>query len=308
MKFIIFAHSYNEDSGGSIVLHKLCHTLNKLGHESYLYPYFHSRLINKKNYLKILFYTFRTIMASILIKYKTNKHFNTPIYKRKKIEDDYAVIYPEVVNGNPLNAKNVVRWLLYEPGGHTGEIFYGRGELYFDFNDLAPNFSYPGSVLSKLKLHLLHIPTEIYNLNKAIPFEKRVGTAYCIRKGINKPIQHDLKDSILIDGRSHYEISNIFKKIKTFISYDSLTTYTLLAALCGAEVIVIPDEGINKNKWRPEEWQRYGAAYGFADNERKWAAETKNLVLSEVLKIEEDVFESVENFIKEVQKYFVIEE
>jgi hypothetical protein len=39
-KFIIFSGSYSEDSGGTVVLHQLCHLLNTNGYEAYLYPAF----------------------------------------------------------------------------------------------------------------------------------------------------------------------------------------------------------------------------------------------------------------------------
>jgi hypothetical protein len=33
--------------------------------------------------------------------------------------------FKEQVFGNPLNAKNIVRWMLHTPGFHTGKKYYG---------------------------------------------------------------------------------------------------------------------------------------------------------------------------------------
>ncbi len=39
-KFIIFAPTYDENIGGVILLHKLCHLLNANGIKSFLFPFF----------------------------------------------------------------------------------------------------------------------------------------------------------------------------------------------------------------------------------------------------------------------------
>ena len=33
-----------------------------------------------------------------------------------EINDNTIVIYPEIISGNPLNCKNIVRWILLELG------------------------------------------------------------------------------------------------------------------------------------------------------------------------------------------------
>ncbi len=39
-KFIIFAPTYDENIGGVILLHKLCHLLNAKGIKSFIFPFF----------------------------------------------------------------------------------------------------------------------------------------------------------------------------------------------------------------------------------------------------------------------------
>jgi len=83
---------------------------------------------------------------------------------------------------------------------------------------------------------------------------------------------------------SHKEISKIFKKVKTFISYDPYTAYSNFAALCGAESVVIPDDNVKIDQWYSDEENRYGLAYGFENiNE---SLKTTHLLLEKIKKQE----------------------
>jgi len=237
---------------------------------------------------------------------KTNPIFNSPILTfsdATKIEnnDAYIVIYPEVVSGNPLRAKNVVRWFLHDPGFHTQKVTYQSGELYFRFGSVTKPFTPPiGSKISEHNLTVLHFPLELYNSKDWS--QERLGTAYCIRKGKGKPIVHDLNDSILIDNLSHEEIATIFKKIKQFISYDTKTAYSYFAAVCGCESVVIPDIGVSEDQWIPDINSRVGLAYGY-ENITK-AQDTLNQVEG-FLKSEENAsYESVRIFLNEIENFF----
>ncbi|WP_279131733.1 WavQ [Photobacterium phosphoreum] len=305
-KIIIFAPSYDENIGGIIVLHHLCHLINKseLNVEAYIKPSFNNYMMTGdfikdiKSYLKI-------VWRKVLNKYyfKNKKEFNTPLYNKNKISDEDIVIYSEMVLGNPLKAKNVVRWLLHKPGYHSGHIYYETGELYFRFQKgLVNNFDLGLSKLSDNSLYTPCFPFEIYNIKNVA--EIRMGTAYSIRKGKNKIHDQHPNDAICIDGLSHEDIANIFKKVKRFISYDIYSGYMTFAVLCGCEVIVIPDEGISKIEWFPDEEKRYGFAYGFDDLE--WANKTRELRLPYMKSINVDVQKNVDDCLVEMLDFFSI--
>lgn len=259
-KFIIVAPSYNPNSGGVVVLHKLCHILNNLGYEAYLYPYITNHVISYDGVQKYC----RAIFARKLKKFLLSKDLVTPVISKTTTLhklDDCVVIYPEIVAGNPLNAKNVVRWFLHHPGYHTGRIEYGVGELYFKYGAYFSGLYLHGSKMSEKILNITHYPLHLYNSDNLN--NNRSGTAYCIRKGAGRKVIHDLNNSILIDGKSHEEISRIFKSVKTFISYDLYTAYSWFAALCGCDSIVVPEDNISIDNWQPNEYDRAGIAYGF---------------------------------------------
>ncbi len=303
-KYLIFASSYDENVGGTIVLHKLCSLLNELGYEAYLHPSFPTYEVNKNNYVGFIGGVVKRFLRHNPVPFKTNPAFKTSIYKAKinELSSDFVVVYPEVTFGNPLNAQNVVRWLLHYPGFITNKIYYGKGELYFDFNSFPKNFYFKGSEVSKKPLLITSFPFETYNLDGALAFHDREGTAYCLRKGKHQKIIHNLSGSILIDGKSHQEVASIFKRVKTFISYDNQTAYSGFAALCGADSVVILDKGITKEQLGLAVENCYGVAYGFEEVEL--ARKSKGKLLEYLVKREAASKVQVQNFVDEVERYF----
>lgn len=301
LRFFIMACSYNANVGGTVVLHRLCHELNQLGFEAQMIPFRRSFDIRKNNLIISLLKLLKDYLIR-RIPYKTNSNLNTPICKNKINFSDanLVVIYPENISGNPLNARNIVRWLLHHPGYHEGEYLYGLNELYFRYHSgIKIPYDLVAST-SSLVLKVVHYPIEFYN--KKNLSSDRCGTAYSIRKGAGKRLVHKLTDSILIDGKSHREISEIFKRVETFISYDTRSAYSTFAVLCGCNSVIVPDEGEDIDDWLPSLKDRIGLAYGFDMLEIAKLGHGK---------LEERVYEEiagnravVENFIAIVQEKF----
>ena len=66
------------------------------------------------------------------------KFDNNP--KNIRIGNDDIVVYPEVVCGNPLGAKRVVRWLLNEPGVIGGDGVFEEQDLILAYSkNFVPN-------------------------------------------------------------------------------------------------------------------------------------------------------------------------
>ncbi|MEZ9923954.1 WavQ [Vibrio breoganii] len=304
MKFYIYAPSYNENSGGCVVLHKLVHIINEeTEHTADLVPHILEQFrLGGLRTLASNAYAYLALRKNKFF-FNRNSSFNTPV-KTNVTEDelkDSIVVYPEITFGNPLGAKNVVRWFLHQPGHFTGEVCYGTGELYFKFNSMIRSFDLYKSKLSKSELKVIHYPTEIYNTDSVI--KERKGDCYMIRKGGHKAKVHD-DTAICLDGLSHTEISEIFKKSKRFISYDDYTAYSIFAILSGCESVVVPDVNISKQQWYPLESDRYGIAYGFSEDEKVWANSTKNKVLEHVESEHQRSVSNVKKFVEESIEYF----
>jgi len=264
-EFIVFAPPYDPNVGGYIALHYLCHLLNEVKYTAHLVPLFSSAEISPIDpdsaATKVLEEQRDSIRKS---SYKVNAAWNTPIYRRPwrgiAKRDDLVVVYPEVVFGNPLRAKNVARWLLHDPGFHNKQVYFVPGEVHFRINEMHRAVSMPWIEVVDELLTVSHLPWEHYY--PPPDGSPRKGTAYIVRKGKGKPLVHDLNDSIQVDGMSHAQIGEICRQVLTFISYDSRTTYSALAAVAGADSVVIPDEGVSEEDWQPDEAIRGGIAYG----------------------------------------------
>jgi hypothetical protein len=303
-KFLIYAPPYDPNTGGSIAMHKLCDLLNRAGREAFLYPLFPSFELHPYNLKKVpaIVDHFQALFNAAK-NFKVNPDFITPVLSANlddQAGDEHVVVYPELVFGNPLRAPHVVRWMMHRPGFHTKQVYFGFNELHFYFSKAFRQFDYPGNKTSDLLLAIRHYPYNVY-LDQGTARE-RSGTAYCLRKGKGRPLQHDISDSVLIDGKSHEEIAEIFKRVKTFISYDLWTAYSRFAALAGCDSVVVPEPGMNKLEWTPEADRRAGIAYGFDDLHD--ARQSRDHLIELVKGTESESIETTQAFIAEVDAHF----
>jgi len=304
-KFLIYSPTYTRKWGGIISLHKLCHLINELGGTAFIHP----------NYLDVVDANFANIDA--VVEYARSQwsfvqnfdergyvssRFNTPvrhILNDGQYGDDWIIVYPEITAGNPLGARNVVRWLMHIPGFHTGRINFGQNEYHIRFNGTFGEFHLPTCYLSQNYLMVMDYDFDLFNADGAPT--QRSGSAYLIKKGFGKPMQHDLTDSIQIDNLEQEEIARALKSVKTFYSYDTQSAYSQLAVLCGCDSVVIPDDGVSKTQcWNGE--IPIGIAYGV--EEIAQARESAHLVKPHLQEIKDSAVGYVLDFMKEADAFF----
>ncbi len=279
--FLIYSPEYSERWGGVIALHKLAKILS-INHNVYITS--NSTLSNSS--VKLI----NEISAKRLIELENLLPEN----------DEYIVIYPEVVFGNPLNAKKVIRWILYHPGVNGGDTKYDKNELIFtyskyfvkdtEYKDVPVLFTFE----SKIDLFF----------DKG---EERTTNSYLIKKGkhkypkinmmYNKIQSGFLLDNLLNKNNLDKELNDVFNKSECFLSYDSASYHSVQAALCGCLSIVVPDDGVSKEEWIEKmPLMKYGVAWGIEDIE--WAETTKHLVKDYLIELQNYSIQTINDMIK----------
>lgn len=105
--FLIAAPNYKHQSAGIRALYRLCHHLNVAGYPAAMIPKPGSKITRLPEWL-------------------------TPLHSGPI--GDSIVVYPEIVSGNPFDARKVVRWALNTPGRLGGDRSYSDREMVFVFN------------------------------------------------------------------------------------------------------------------------------------------------------------------------------
>jgi hypothetical protein len=254
---IVYTHMPNFEftNGGTVVEYLLAKTLEEFGQNVRIYP----SSGNKTN-------------NSIFSKFYNNDF---------PIDDNAVVIYCEGTKGNPLNAKNVVRWMLSKLGqnvSYNNLKTWGKDELVYYFNaeeKLSNNPDKIGNIYKLLTVIFINPMINNYNLNP------RKGTCFTIRKSKNihvktKKTVHPPNSFEITRKHTQIDCIKIFNKYRYFISYDPLTFLSVIAALCGCISIVVKIDGLSKQDWlnttaaaeylkESGENTLYGIAYGGDD-------------------------------------------
>lgn len=313
-KFVIV--SSRQYSGGAIALHALCKYLADDGYDARI---FHSNVFVYRRFHKVRFwidwiaYLFTDVFKEIAVKLLGDKgrkygdffkgYYDESVkgYKRKVlpfVDKNTIVVYPEIVFGNFLRAKNVVRWFLFYNRYPNYERAYGKKDLFFAYRSIFNDEKYNPE---KRLLCLSYFDLDLY---KRTNFGERSGTCYIIRKG---KLRSDLPasfDGVIIDDLPEGEKVKVFNQCQYCVSYDSQTAYSDLAALCGCISVIVPEPGKTREDYRVQEDKSYGVAFGFAPSEIEYAEKTSAYLLDYFVSINEDGKRSSRKFVEECEKYF----
>ena len=273
INFIVSAFDYTDQYGGIIVLHKLADELAGLGEKAYI-------VANKK----------RANNRAELISESEARQLAE--------RTDSYVIYPEVISGNPLGFKNVVRFVLYKPGANGGDTVYDSKELVYGHT----KYCVQGTPYEDAPLLGCIDPKLETFFDLKLP---RSGVCTLIKKGRHKNIVNpsNVIDSYLGNPNIDQILQKIFNKFEHFLSYDSASYHIIQAALCGCTPIVIPDEGLTKSEWvNKQPIMKYGVAYG--ENDIQWAIDTRHLVKDHVLEFYKESLKTVENLRNDCYKHY----
>lgn len=233
-RYVIFAPDFVSNSAGIYCLYKLCHDLRNKG-----YP------------------------AAIYGSTCTTETLDAPLISKKDMKklrhhSDVWVVYPETVVGNPLDFKNVARWVLNRPGILGGDEIYDSEEKVFVYSNV-----YAPYVKNKIQ-GMLCIPTFdssiFYPPKEEVLEQKRELACYYVGKSTFKEGHFDLTETFEITRESpaKKELGKLFRSAKVLYSFDNSTALIYEAIACGCPVQIIPDGTQTWEDYKKLEWGTTG--------------------------------------------------
>lgn len=158
----------------------------------------------------------------------------------KYAHDDFIAIYPEIIHGNPLGAKHVVRYILNEPGvmatgGVPGPTEFEETDYLYVFSEMFnKKLKLPGSK----KLFLPILDTFLFKDQG----RNRPKTAVFVGKGTNTG-EHPKGSRIINRGLASDQgaLADVLNQCHTLYQYDPISAMSEIARLCGCKVRLIQD-------------------------------------------------------------------
>lgn len=288
--YIVYTWPWSENKGGVIFMHQLVHELNRQGERAFLWRVGQIDKLGPRSWVR--FWLKRGPML-------VNQQLDTPMARRRDLTRDSIVIYPEIVPGNPLKARNVVRWLLYRPGLRQ-PFDFGPDEMFFRVGPITDIPELTGGAPDLL----------MWKINPAYRNENRPdrkGVCYLVRKGNAKPRipETETADAIRIDGMSHAQVNEVFNRCETFYSYDEATMYSQFAVLAGCTSVVLPGLFRSRAEWAAAHPNgRYGIAYGNTPAEMEHARKTQYHMIEDMRAREAEGVDTVRRFVALTKERF----
>ncbi|PZF76686.1 hypothetical protein DK847_12915 [Aestuariivirga litoralis] len=158
------------------------------------------------------------------------------------------VIYPEVVPGNPLGARKVIRWVLNDPGLLGGQTFYSDYEMVFVYDPqklpVVNRSLSRGIGRDRVLWTGLVDPSVIY------PDASVTRTIDCsfTHKGRALSQRFPLPHANILRledlTASFRDLGDTLRKTKVLYSYDHYSNVLREAVICGCDVRVIGEDGV----------------------------------------------------------------
>lgn len=284
--------------GGTLVLSCLCKTLRELGYDAKLFmcvdmPFneIEAKLFRKTNIKSLIKYNGQNLIYKYF-------HFSPYIKNHYIPKDDITsismsgisclwnpyidkentiVIYPEVVFGNPLHAKNVVRWLMYHYPYKENTTAYSSNDLFIAYRNF---FNSPSLNPRNFIVAQNYFDSNLYHQYN---FGERKGNCYILRKGRKRnDLPKEFDGPIFDDNMSQKELVRIFNECKYCYSYDTQTFYTKIAAICGCISIVVMEPEKNISDYLGPNETHEGVAYGETPEQIEYAINTRDELIKQL--------------------------
>ncbi len=267
--FYIVTPNYTHTSAGIKALHLLCHWLNRTGERAYILAYGGSDTVVHPDWLTPL-------LQPPMVEAHERRQGLTPI-----------VVYPEVVAGNPLNARCVLRYALNYPGLLGGDKVYAPDELVFGHSQRI------AAVVSSTTpvLHMPLVDRSIFCPGKPRLRKGAAFYAFKYRDIHGQQVFGVPEGAIEItkgraDSQTPQQIAEILRSVETFYTFED-TAMSMEAILCGCPAVLMPNPYLQRSS-SDLEYGDDGIALGNAPEEIERARDT---VLAAQFKYQERVDE-----------------
>lgn len=273
LPYYIQAPNYRRSSSGIRVMHMLCDALNRSGQEAY-------------------------IVADVL-----NPQLMTPKLTPDVVELHRSqglqpiAIYPEIIDGNPLNASTVVRYILNQPG-----FVEGRGK--YEDDDILFSYTKPLLLPGMAENRVLYLPApDLKVFCPPTDPAKRVPGKVCYYQGRRGQAKVDPAllpaDAVEITAQwpaTWEELADLFQRCEFFYCTEA-SALGGEAALCGCLAVILP------NEWAPLKLEptAYGVAWSLEPEEIERAKSTNHLLRDRLLKAQVDFWPALDHFIEVTQ-------
>lgn len=212
--YYIASPNFAQNTSGPRMLHTLCHMLNELGYEAYITSEIASPWLHTPR-----------LTSEIVIKHKTTGR--VPI-----------AVYPEVVNGNPLQAKVVARWILNQAGHLGGDSTFASTELLFYWDEWVLK-----GATNAERLFFPSVDTRLFNAYGTDPHKR---TGYCFYAHKYLAFGGVVSDRIASNGinlcqsipRTIDEIVQILRQSRVLYCYEP-SNMVMEAYACGCPTVLV---------------------------------------------------------------------
>jgi hypothetical protein len=222
--YYIYAPPYTEASAGIRALHMLADGINRAGGRAY---------VASEIYVAHLSPAPSHLDAPVLTWAEAQAH------RREGLKP--IVVYPEVVDGNPLRSQAVVRWVLNLPGLLGGPSIYEDSEFVYGYGKrLAQEIGHPERALFLPAIDLDDWPPQHDQERTEICFYASKyravhgGEVFGVPEGAIE-ITRSLSDSI-----DREDLKALLGRSKRLYVFEN-TALAIEAPLCGCPVVMMPN-------------------------------------------------------------------
>lgn len=230
---LIAAPAYDHRSAGIRVLHTVCNELNLMGRTAHLVFYRFSPLGGADYYFSAADDHFSPEHRAI-----PRLAHSEDLDAIKKMAAESIMVYPEVLQGNPLSGKKIVRYVLNKPESNGYPMLESADDLIVCFS--RHYWPTPTPVLNLL------IDDPLFNDNDTKPAHERQMDCSYIGKGNKFGPCFKVPGTVMIERiwpGDKEGLAIMLRNTRYFYTWDLVTQTNLDAVRCGAIPVVM--------RWHP---------------------------------------------------------